>query len=83
MLREDLAPERAEALLTALDRTPVSIASFGQVHEGRLAAGYSGSSTTHTCSSEMGDLVYRIGSRSAAVRPMVFPSGSGSPRCAT
>lgn len=38
ILREDLG-ERAEALLAGLDPVPVSIASIGQVHRGRLPGG--------------------------------------------
>jgi len=38
VIREDLG-ERAEPLLAALSRTPVSIASIGQVHRGRLPDG--------------------------------------------
>lgn len=38
VLREDLGP-RADALLAGLERAPASIASIGQVHQGRLPDG--------------------------------------------
>jgi predicted unusual protein kinase regulating ubiquinone biosynthesis (AarF/ABC1/UbiB family) len=39
VLHEDLGQQRAEALLSGLDPTPVSVASIGQVHRARLPNG--------------------------------------------